>query len=182
MRWCLHKGPHSTAFATRWGNSWRLNTIVLKGDSMSGLAGDYMSVIVFGSNPQRPHPYETRTGIGKAHHHHAILISWFDCSSCCWVWVEAICVLQPVQQCEQCMLERRRPYLTRLLTTKGGTPSGFRRSPYAFHEAALLAWESSSHFLDTLCFGYNVVYTHFNTHIHMLIYKISKTWKIPLRT
>ncbi len=42
---------------------------------MSGLAGDYMSVTAFGSIPQKPHPYETRTGIKKAHHHHAILIS-----------------------------------------------------------------------------------------------------------
>lgn len=48
----------------------RINAIVFKGDS-----GYYMSVIAFGSVPQRPHPYKTRTSIEQVHHVHAIQIS-----------------------------------------------------------------------------------------------------------
>lgn len=101
--------PCFTAFATRWGNSWRVNTVILKGDSMSGLAGDHISVIAFGWVFPRPHPHETRTGIQKAHHHHAILIFWLDHGSCRESGLKPSVFCRHVQQCEQCVLEIRQP-------------------------------------------------------------------------
>lgn len=51
-------------------------TVVLKGDSVSGLADNYMSVLAFGLVPNRPHHDKTRTRTTeKAHHHHATVVS-----------------------------------------------------------------------------------------------------------
>lgn len=54
-----------------------------------------------------------------------------------------------VQQCEQCVLERRQPVSDP--TPKGDTPSGFLLGPYAFHETVMLDWESGSHFFWKHC-------------------------------
>lgn len=114
-------------------------TVDLKGDSVSGLAGDY---IASGTVLRKPHPYETRTSFEGAHYQHAILMCWSDCSRCCWV--KAICVFRH-------NLKRREMYagvqkvLTQLLPAKNGTPSGSLHGLYEFHEAVMLGWESLFH-------------------------------------
>lgn len=161
--WHLHKWSPHYCFCEAVGKQLALSTTVLKGDSMSGLAGDYISVIAFGIVSQRSHPYETWTCIHKVQCHHAISISWLGYGSCGESGSKPSAFCRHVQRCEQCAPEYRQP-------VDSSQPKVVR--PQASYKAHMLlmklyCWAGSHvHILWTHCVWNTIVHAHLEAYIH----------------